>query len=279
MLGSLPGHHIEADLAIQIILGGLCAAAFALLSFRLRLLTRRGALAQCAAGWMLFGLGTWQWAVPIVVFFAVSSLLSRLTHSASRAGSDLFAKGETRDEAQVAANGGLATLLVLPWFLTGAEVFYVAYLGAVAASAADTWATSIGMTSRDAPHSVRTFQPVVPGQSGGVTPRGVLAASAGAFGIALTGVPWLAIPSTGIVAVTVAAFLASLLDSLLGATLQLQYRCTVCGQLTERRTHCEVLAQRSRGQSWCTNDMVNLLASTAGGAGAMLAYLFGGGAL
>jgi len=270
---------MNPGLVIQLLLGGLCAAALALLSYRLRLLTRRGAFAQCAVGWLLFGFGTWQWAVPIVVFFGVSSLLSRLTRSGSRAGSELFAKGETRDEAQVAANGGLAAVLVLPWFLTGAEGFYVAYLGAVAASAADTWATAIGMTSRDAPRSVRTLQQVVPGQSGGITPRGVLAASAGAVGIALTGVPWLALHLVGIAAVTVASFLASLLDSLLGATLQLQYRCTICGQLTERVSHCEVLTQRFRGHDWCTNDTVNLLSSTAGGAGAVLLYMFVGGGL
>jgi uncharacterized protein (TIGR00297 family) len=261
----------------QILLGALLASVIAVLSLRLGLLTRRGSLTQFAVGWLLFGFGSWQWTVPIVVFFLASNLLSHMTDVAHRPGSDLFGKGDTRDGFQVAANGGVASLLVLPWFLTGAEVFYVAYLGAVGASAADTWATSIGLTSPHPPRSIRSLRATLPGQSGGVTPRGLAAAAIGGMAIALTGAPWLVREIAGMVAVAPVAFLASLVDSMLGATLQLQYRCGVCGRMTERSVHCGALSQWAAGRHWFTNDLVNLLSSCAGGGGAALVYLGMGG--
>jgi uncharacterized membrane protein len=69
-----------------------------------------------------------------------------------------------------------------------------------------------------------------------------------------------------------AAFLACLLDSLLGATLQLQFRCAVCGRLTERPLHCEIVAEYASGRPWLSNDSVNIIASTTASVAAVLLY-------
>jgi uncharacterized membrane protein len=55
-------------------------------------------------------------------------------------------------------------------------------------------------------------------------------------------------------------FLGSVIDSLLGATLQAQYRCAVTGRTTERPESQGVRNLLIRGLSWMTNDMVNFLA-------------------
>jgi uncharacterized protein (TIGR00297 family) len=213
---------------------------------------------------LLFAFGGCQWVVPIVLFFVLSGVLTRLTGAASRPGADLFAKGETRDELQVTANGGLASLLVVPWFLTGVDLYYIAYLGAVGAAAADTWATEIGMTSTRPPRSIRTLAAASPGESGAITPRGLLAAAAGGIVIALSASPWLGLQLAALGAVAGGAFAATLVDSVLGATLQIQYRCTRCGRKTERPGHCGVASRRWRGYPCITNDAVNLLASSSG---------------
>ncbi|RXZ82335.1 DUF92 domain-containing protein [Paenibacillaceae bacterium] len=64
-------------------------------------------------------------------------------------------------------------------------------------------------------------------------------------------------------------------DSLLGAAVQAQYRCRVCGSDTERAVHCGQAAQLASGRRWMTNDAVNLLSSVfAGGvAWALAAWL------
>jgi uncharacterized membrane protein len=57
-----------------------------------------------------------------------------------------------------------------------------------------------------------------------------------------------------------------LVDSILGATVQAAYRCAVCDAAVEGARHCGVAARRLSGRPWITNDLVNALATGAGGA-------------
>jgi uncharacterized membrane protein len=65
----------------------------------------------------------------------------------------------------------------------------------------------------------------------------------------------------------------SLVDSLLGATVQAIYRCPRCEKETERypRHTCGAETVPLRGWRWLNNDWVNTLASLAG---ALVAAIF-----
>jgi len=154
---------------------------------------------------------------------------------------------------------------------------------------ADTWATELGVLSRVAPRLLTTGEPVAPGTSGGVTSLGVWASVAGALLIGamataltqaqsqLTQGGW----STGAIRypwVAVAGGLAgSMIDSLLGATVQGMYYCPRCEKETESKVHrCGETTRRTRGWRWLDNDVVNLFASVAGAlAAVLLAWLLG----
>ncbi len=245
----------------------LLAIAFGLIvavaSYYLRFLTASGALAAFLLAVVVFGIGGWQWTAPILTFFVSSSLWSKIGRGRKAEFDLLFDKSSTRDWGQVVANGGGAAILLILSSLYPLYDLYPLYLGAIAAVTADTWGTEIGLLSKGATISLPTFKPVDRGTSGGVSENGLLGGIAGAIVIALSGYYWYADDRTAIV-VVIAGAVGSLADSILGGTIQGQYRCAVCGKLTERRLHCGQRSQRARGLALVTNDVVNGACSVVG---------------
>src|SRR5207248_1973783 len=106
-------------------------------------------------------------AAALLAFFASSSALSRFGESRKRALPLAQAKGAQRDVWQVFANGFVATVSLA----IGRDE---AFLGALAAAGADTWATELGMLASTPPRLITTLHRVEAGTSGGVTPVGLL---------------------------------------------------------------------------------------------------------
>lgn len=256
------------DMIFGLIVGGVAA----LVSYGLRLLTFSGALAAFALAVPIFGYGGWMWAVPMATFFVLSSLLSKVGRVRKKQYDLVFEKGSHRDAAQVLANGGVAGVIAVMYAVTGQVNLYPFFCTALATAAADTWATELGTLSRRTPRLVTTGRTVPAGTSGGVTIVGLVSALLGALGVALSG--WFFYGGWAMVLVVVfCGLLGSLLDSLLGATVQAMYCCGVCGKLTERIDHCDYPAELVSGWVWMNNDWVNFL-SIAGGTLMACAFSF-----
>jgi uncharacterized membrane protein len=63
-------------------------------------------------------------------------------------------------------------------------------------------------------------------------------------------------------------FIGAILDSILGASIQAQYRCALSGRLTERPATQGVRNALQRGFAWVGNDAVNFLSSASVALGA-----------
>ncbi len=247
----------------QTLIGLISAVLIGFVSFQFRFLTVGGAIAAAVLGTVIFGLGGLPWAVPLVIFFLSSSLLSNRRKDVD-AGS-VFEKTATRDTWQVLANGGIGGLLVVLQFLDTGNSYYLAYLASVAAVTADTWGTEIGVLTNGKTFLITTFRPVPRGTSGGVSILGTAASFSGALLIALSGWRWLGELSTGrLDQIVVAAVAGSLTDSILGAAIQAQFKCPRCGKVTERVTHCDAPARLFKGVRWLTNDWVNGMCAGSG---------------
>ncbi len=249
----------------------MAAAIVALLARAFRLLTVSGALATFVVGFVAFGLGGGKFTVPLLTFFLTASLLSRAGRRRKAAAAARASKGATRDWAQVLANGGAATAIVLifwqfarHWPIEQTRYLLMLYLAALATVNADTWATEIGALSKTAPRLLSSWKPAPAGASGAVTPLGMAAALAGSLTVTAAGwLVWrLSVPE--FVAVCWAGFLGSFIDSILGASIQALYRHPVTGELTERTSVEGVKTAKVRGLTWINNDVVNFLASAAG---------------
>ena len=183
-------------------------------------------------------------------FFLSSSVISKFAKEGER----IEKKGNRRDMVQVLANGLPAALCLLavnfPYLRIPA---LTAFSAATAEATADTWSGAFGMMSRQEPVSIITFTKVPKGISGGVTAYGFLGGL-----VATMAMGTLAL-SLGVASVVAgSAFLGSVIDSILGATVQVQYRNKE-GRATEKKEEDGERNERIRGIPGFDNDMVNLV--------------------
>ncbi len=252
-----------AQLALGLILG----VTVALGARRASMLTTSGAIAAASVGALTFGIGGLAPSILLLTFFISSSLLSNQGSERKQSLAERSAKGGKRDEWQVLANGAVPALLAAGYGLTDQNAWLVGVTGALAASNADTWATEIGVLARARPRLITNLRVVEPGTSGAISLLGSAASLAGALLIGL--VASLLIGNIMPLYVAGAAgMLASVLDSVLVATLQAQYLCSNCDHLTERHpTHtCGTTTVLVGGWRWLGNDQVNFVISLAGAA-------------
>ena len=247
-------------------IGTALASVIALTAWRLRWLTGSGALAAWVAGTVAMRAG-WDWGILLIAYFVASTLLSRFRRMDKIVrGQGRTEKPGARDAAQVASNGGWFVLAALSHSISPDAAWQCVGAGALAASAADTWATEIGSLARTLPRSIVTGKPVPVGTSGGVTLAGTVAGVTGGFFVAVLVVAfgW---PSVAVAAAAAGGVVGSLVDSVLGATVQARYWCAFCGVATERRLHdCATITTFRGGLRWLNNDGVNAIATAAGGA-------------
>jgi uncharacterized protein (TIGR00297 family) len=236
-------------------------------------LSNLGALAAIVVGTACIVAG-WSWAALLVAFFVSSTMLSRYREAAKRDRvSNVVEKGGNRDAWQVIANGGVFASLAVVSLFSDSALVQAAAAGALATSTADTWATEVGTLSHSMPRSLLSRKAVEPGTSGGVTAIGTIASLAGALFIALLAffVNW---PLVSVCAALVGGFSGSLIDSILGGSLQSRRWCDTCQRGTERAIHtCGTKSIHAGGIRWLNNDLVNLVSSVGGAAVGLLCVL------
>lgn len=215
----------------------------------------------------------WGWATLLVGWFVASSALTRLGQAQKLVRTaGVLAPSAARTAIQVGANGSLFALGALCGTVSGNASVSVMALGALAAAAADTWATELGVLWGGAPRALFGGARLAPGMSGGVTAVGLVASVAGAAAVGAGGallVPALPWESLAVVVAT-AGVVGGLADSALGATMQARRWCATCAKETERNMHdCGTRTTHARGLRWMTNDTVNLLATLVGALAAL----------
>jgi uncharacterized protein (TIGR00297 family) len=209
----------------------------------------------------------WDWALLLIIYFATSSALSRLgAERKARRTASVVAKSGPRDARQVLVNGGVftAAAALALFFPHRMQLWRAVAAGALAASAADTWATEIGTWIGGTPRSAWNWRRVAPGTSGGMTTAGTIAMVGGAaiLALAVYGLKW----GRGHAIATVLGGLSgAVADTVIGATLQERRRCVGCGEHTERAVHsCGSRTRVARGIAGLGNDAVNLIATVVG---------------
>lgn len=254
--------ELQTDLS-QIMLGVILAVIIAIISLRLKALTISGMAGAVIIGSIVFGLGGWLFALPLLFFFITSNILSKLKTDTKLNSLYAIVKAGPRDIYQVLANGGVAMICTFIQLATDRQELYFLYLASIAVATSDTWATEVGTLLSGGPISIITFKRVNPGQSGGISLPGTIAALFGSFATAFIVYPLIPeFHSLGFwLGASFAGFIGSMIDSILGATVQAGYRCQVCDTNIEVNLHCDKEAVLIKGFKNINNDMVNFLSN------------------
>ncbi|MFH0835840.1 MAG: DUF92 domain-containing protein [Candidatus Micrarchaeota archaeon] len=269
---------------VNALIGLIVTLVIAIYAFKKSQLTAGGTIAALLLGFIVFTFGGWTWLALMAVFFISAGVLTRFKASQKKEAYEEFAKGGERDFWQVFANGALPALIALFHQLYPSPAVFAAFVAVVATATADTWATEIGILGGK-PFMLTTFKRVRIGSSGAVSLRGLGAALIGALLIAVAAILLNSVNnllSTGfagevlvqqfvggekfILFIAIGGLLGSLVDSMLGATVQGGYYCPDCKKETERVVHkCGCKTKQVRGWKAIDNDVVNFLSALAAG--------------
>jgi len=248
LYGPWPGMGIALPALLALPFAGL----FVWLTVRKAWLTLGGAVAASLLGvWVIFFQGS-LWLVPLVVFFASSTMLGKILRT--RSSTSDAKQGQPRDAVQVFANGGIYGLAAA--LLPTAEAQLIMALSMTVATA-DTWASEIGIALKGRTYDILGFKRVPVGLSGGISAGGTLGAAGGAV---LLGVVCAFLIQASTSLLIMAGILAGLglagmfIDSVLGSLLQAKYQGPN-GMLQDRSTQGALLVS---GAAWMSNDAVNL---------------------
>ena len=272
------------DPAIVLIAGAICVA-LAVGAWRAHILDEGGATSAFLIGFVTFVIPEdgWKWFVVLLVFLSISSYMTHYKYQAKRKKGVAQEKGGARGWPNVTANGVVAGLLALMiLFFPREPIILAAFLGAVATANADTLATEIGLLNPSDPRLITDLRRVVPaGTSGGISILGELATL---FGASVIGIVAGLLGMTGnlgwgfaalIGTTMIAGFVGCSVDSIIGATVQGIYKCSICNKTTENRRHCTAPSIPLRGHKIIDNNVVNLLATISGAAFAALVLVLG----
>lgn len=219
-------------------------------------------------------LSTFITGLVVFTFSPISGVLlsafyytsSKLTHFKSTQKQKIEVFTTVRNSTQVLTNSIWVSLAsIYLYFNNDPKVMYFV-MGVVCCCCGDTWASEIGSVYSSEPRLVTNFKPVVAGTNGAVSIVGLVASIAGGGFIGLCYVISSKYLETtlnlsllsGLVLGGALGFVGSMIDSLLGATLQATYYCLKTKRTTHAKSSDTVLIN---GMPILSNESVNLISS------------------
>jgi uncharacterized protein (TIGR00297 family) len=193
-------------------------AFFAILAYALGMVNRGGALGGFVVGAVIYTCLGPQGFTILALFVVGGSLLTRFGYGRKRRSGTAEAGEGRRGAKNALANCGVAVICAVLTALTSLDIFAVAFVASLGAAFADTAESEVGQLYGRAPRLITTLRRVPPGTDGAVSLPGTLAGLAAAGLTAALGFALGLVAGPGsILLVALAAFLGTVVDSLLGA--------------------------------------------------------------
>ena len=236
------------NLGISIILSLLLG----LISYLKRALTMPALILAVLFSTLITYFGGLTSFIILVVAF-LGSIITKLFHKSK--------KSNKRKLIQIISNVGIGALSLIIYKFTSNDLYLLIYASVMAESLADTLASDIGVLSKSEPINILTFKKGERGLSGNISFLGLTSALIGSLLIGTIYYIGMDKSITSFIIIILSGFLGSLIDSILGASIQVKYKCTKCKKITERKEHCGKKTNYYKGIKWIDNNLVNLLSN------------------
>ena len=245
----------------RVLIAIILAVGLAAHGYSKKSLSASGAVGALFVGFTSFA-SSYRFGFVLILFYYTSSKLTKLKENVKAKLEDDYVSGGRRGAVQVLACSLFGTLacilftffigedchinfgnvppesqLIFPFIKLSknqvAAYLWSAYIAHYSCATADTWASEVGILSKEKPRLVTTFQEVPHGTNGGISVLGTFASMAGG---AFIGIIFWVMSLRGfddkidqpsqypmILVGLLSGFLGSLIDSVLGATVQATY--------------------------------------------------------
>ena len=213
-----------------------------------KLLTPLGYLNALILGILVWGTLGWRGYLVVMFYFLVGSGLTFVKMEQKEAEgiaeerSGKRGAGNVWSSALTATICAIATLFVTSPFK---ELLVLGYVASFCTKLSDTTASEVGKAYGRTTYSILNLKPVPRGTEGAVSLEGTLAGVAASIVLAVIALVIGMISPIGVVWCVVAAFIATTIESLIGATLESRF-------------------------AWLTNDLVNFINTVIGAIASML---------
>lgn len=177
---------------------------------------------------------------------------------------NVIEKSGQKDICEIIANVGTGAVTLILYGIYKEPFLLVVYASIMAESLADTLASDIGVLSHKKPINIITLKRSEPGLSGNISFLGLASSLIGAFIIAIIFCAF-HFSIKYLIIITLSGFLGAIFDSILGATIQVKYKCQKCSKITEKKNHCQKETIYYKGLKIINNDIVNLTSNIFAG--------------
>ncbi|MBD2094594.1 TIGR00297 family protein [Trichocoleus sp. FACHB-591] len=220
-----------------------------------KLLTPAGLLHAWFLGVLIWGTLGWQGYVVVMFYFLVGSAATRVGMAQKEAEGIAEKRSGARGPENVWGSALVGAICALGAFLVPLlnhansdrlfiPLFLLGYVASFSTKLSDTSASEVGKAYGKRTFLITTLQAVPRGTEGAVSLEGTLAGIVASAAIALVGWGVGLISLLGVALCIIAAFIATNLESVIGATLQSKY-------------------------DWLTNEVVNILNTLIGAVAAI----------
>jgi uncharacterized protein (TIGR00297 family) len=221
-----------------------------------KFLTPSGLFNACLMGVIIWGTLGWPGYAVVMFYFIVGSGVTRIGMAQKEAEGIAEKRSGARGPENVWGAGLVAALCAVAVGLVDVgllapgikPLLLLGYVASFSTKLSDTTASEVGKAYGKQTFLITTLQPVARGTEGAVSLEGTLAGMVGSIAIAFLGWGVGLIDGLGIVWCILAAFIATNLESVIGATWQSKY-------------------------DWLTNEVVNIFNTLIGAIVAIIVYL------